>query len=317
MIRRVVLILIALFVSHSAAAQMSDDYRFVGTVVDPAGKPIKDVQVTLRNVANGDRIVFKTHGDGTFDRRMIPAAKYEAVFEKAGYSTRTQPFDWSVSTEETETVEVKVVMQSDQDATKKALSKQAAQLYDDAYAALAKNDCATAAGKANELLKMGAGDYEYAVRFILARCHANQQELPQAVEEYRRVIALKPDFFEAHYDLATVLEKQGQHDAALMEYAEADSLKSGNFDVNFNRGAILLQQNKYDEARPHLEKATQIDSTNATAFKALGYAYLQGEHKDMQAARRNLERYLALKPDAPDAQDVRGIIADLKKASTP
>jgi hypothetical protein len=35
----------------------------------------------------------------------------------------------------------------------------------------------------------------------------------------------------------------------------------------------------------------------------------------MEAARRYLERYLALKPDAPDATEIRAIIAEMGKTS--
>jgi tetratricopeptide (TPR) repeat protein len=317
MIRRFVFTLLATLAVCTAHAQLVEDYRFIGRVVDTSGKPVTDARVTLRDLDTGARIEFETDKDGRFDRRMIPAARYEATFEKAGFAPFRQPFDWSVSTDETETVEVQVVLQGEKDRARQEMGKKQAALYEEAYAALQKNDCAQATANATQILEMGAGDYEYAVRFIIARCHAVQNRNAEAIAEYEKVLALKPDFFEARFDLATALEKQGQHDAAIEQYDQAAALKPDNVEVQYNVGAILLQRQLFDRARPYLQRATELDSTHAMASKALGFAYLQGEPKDLNAAKRYLERYLALKPDAEDATEIRAVIAELKKSTTP
>lgn len=313
--RVLAVVLCVFFAAATAHAQMQEEYRFKGIVVDGSGMPVPTVRITLRDVGNGSRIEFTSKVDGTFDRRMIPHARYEAFFEKAGYTTYTQEFDWSASPREVETVEAKVVLRSQADeaaAAKKAMGEKAAKLYEESYQALEKNDCATATGKANEILKLGAGEYEYAVRFILARCAAMQNKLPDAAAEYGRVLALKPDFFEAQFDLASVLEQQGQHKEALQAYEKAAALKPNDAEVRYSLGAMLLKQNQFDQALPHLEAAASIDSTHALAAKALGFAYLQSEKKDLAAARRSFERYLALDPKAPDAAEIRDLIAELK-----
>ena len=312
MTRRSAFVLCALVAVSAAYAQMQEEYRFQGSVVDTNGKAIPSVRITLRDVSNGSRIEFTSKGDGTFDRRMIPHARYEAFFEKAGYSTHSQEFDWSNPPREVETVVAKIVLRSEADSAKKAMGDKAAKLYEESYQALENEDCATASAKANEILKLGAGEYEYAVRFILARCRAMQNNMPEAAAEYRRVLALKPDFFEAQFDLASVLETEGKHDEALKEYEKAAALKPQDAEVRYNVGAMLLKQNQFDQALPHLQAAASIDSTHALAAKALGFAYLQSEKKDLAQARRYLERYLALEPDAPDAAQIREIVAELK-----
>jgi len=315
MMRRVVLIVMTVLAVGVAQAQMVEDYRFKGRVLDGAGKPIADVKITLRDIESGTRFEFETHEDGRFDRRMIPHAKYEAVFAKQGYATHTQMFDWSMSTDDVETVEVQVVLSSDSERARQEMGKKAAALYEEAYAALQKNDCGQAGAKAREILTLGAGGYEYAVRFIMARCHAVQGQNAEAIAEYEKVLALKPDFFEARFDLATLLEKQGQHDAALEQYDQAAALRPDNVEVQYNVGAMLLQRQMFERARVYLQNAVDLDSTHAEAAKGLGFAYLQGETRDMEAARRYLERYLALKPDAPDATEIRAIIAEMGKTS--
>lgn len=317
MIRRIILVLVAVLVVRVAHAQMVDDYRFKGKVVDDAGKPIAGALLTLRDLEAGSRIEIKTHEDGTFDRRMIPAARYELIIEKPGFAPQKQAFDWSASPDETETVEVQVVLRSEKEDARQAMGKKAAALYEESYAALSKNDCATASAKANEILTIGAGDYEYAVRFILGRCHAVNNENADAIVEYEKVLALKPDFFEARFDLATTLEKEGQHDAALEQFEQAAALKPADASVQYNVGALLLQQQQFDRARPYLQTAADLDSTHALAAKALGFACLQGEKKDTVTAQRYLERYLQLEPQAADAAEVRAIVAELNKSPKP
>jgi tetratricopeptide (TPR) repeat protein len=317
MIRRIILALVIVLVVRVAHAQMVEDYRFRGKVVDDAGKPIAGAVITLRDLEGGSVIEIKTHDDGTFDRRMIPAARYEFAIEKPGFAPQKQTFDWSASTKETETVEVQVVLRTQKEDARQAMGKKAAALYEESYTALSKNDCATASAKAKEILTLGAGDYEYAVRFILGRCHAVNNENVQAIAEYEKVLALKPDFFEARFDLATTLEKQGQHDAAIEQYEQAAALKPSDAEVQYNVGALLLQRQKVDRARPYLQTAADLDSTHALAAKALGFAYLQGDNKDTVAARRYLERYLKLEPGAADAAEVRSIVAELKKTPKP
>ncbi|HEX6790919.1 MAG TPA: tetratricopeptide repeat protein [Candidatus Krumholzibacteria bacterium] len=301
---------------YPAHAQMVEDYRFKGRVLDEGGKPIAEAKITLRNLEDGSRIEFKTDKDGTFDRRMIPAARYEATIAKDGFAPQTQTFDWSASTNETEIVEVQIVLSTEKSKVRQEMGKKAAALYEESYAALQQNDCPTATTKARQILDMGAGDYEYAVRFIIARCHAIQDQPGEAITEYEKVLALRPDFFEARFDLAAMLEKQGQHDAAIEQYEQAAALKPDDVEVQYNVGALLLQRQLFDRARTHLQRAVEIDSTHALAAKGLGFAYLQGESKDTAAARRYLERYLALQPDATDATEIRALIAEIKKGTT-
>lgn len=68
---------------------------------------------------------------------------------------------------------------------------------------------------------------------------------------------------------------------------------------------------RFDAARPHLESALVADSTHALACKALGYAYLQAEPRNLAGTRRVLQRYLMLQPAAADTAQVRALLREL------
>jgi tetratricopeptide (TPR) repeat protein len=311
--RKIIALLIALQISTAAVhAQLVEDYRFKGTVTDLAGKPIPEVQVTFQETVTRAVIAFKTSEAGIFDRRMIPHGTYEVRFEKPGYVTRVETFDWKANAPDTIVKEAQIQLESEGERARRELGKKEAKLYEAAYAALAAGDCAAAKKNADELLGLGAGTYEYAVRFVLARCHAMQEEIDAAIEEYRRVAALKPDLFEAHFDLGLVLAKKGSPDAALEEFAKAAEIKPSDAETQYNMGAILFQKKDLEAARPHLEKAVASDSTHAQAAKVLGFVLLQSEQKDLVGAERMLRRYLALQPGARDAEQIRDVVKSLE-----
>jgi tetratricopeptide (TPR) repeat protein len=298
-----------LFCSTLARAQLSEDYRFQGEVVDQQGKPIPSVQVILHDAGTGTRIVFVTNADGTFDRRMVPRGTYDATFSKAGYVPFLDRFDWSAESAQTIVKVARIVLESDVDRARKELGKKEAKLYEEAYAALTANDFPTARRKAEELLELGAGSYEYAVRFVIARAEAMQGELDPAVAEYGRVLALKPDLFEAHFDLAGVYEKEGKIDEALKEFARAAEINPTDAETQYDLGVILLKQKQdYEQAKVHLAKAIELDPTHSQATKALGFANLWAEKQNVPEGVRLLKRYLELEPKAGDSAQVMEVV---------
>ena len=317
--KHVLLALVAVLgLASRSSAQLVEDYRFKGDVVDKQGKPIPEVRIIFRNVASGQRIVFKTEKDGSFDRRLIPHGVYEVAFEKEGYEAVTQNFDWQETSAGTIEREGHIVLESAQERRERELQdnrvqlgKKAAKLYEQAYAALTSGDCPGASAKAREILETGAGGFEYAVRFVIARCHNQNNELDAAAAEYRKVLELKPELFEAQFDLASVLQRQGNEAASLEAYRKAAELNPNDAEVHYATGAILFRADRADEARPHLEHAVELDPSHAQAHKALALALLAGEQKDLAKVRQLLERYLELSPGAADNQQIQALLKEL------
>ena len=298
-------------------AQFQEDYRFKGRFLDTKGQPIANVHATFRNIENGARIEFSSRGDGTFDRRMIPAGTYEVQFEKSGYITRVEQFGWIAAASRTILKEAEIVLESQGAHAARELDQKGQKLYKEAYAALESNDCATATTKSRELLAAGAGEREYAIRFLLARCEAMAGDNQAAAAEYALVVALNPKLFEGHFDYAGVLEKLGEHDRALAEYAQAAELNPSSADTQYNMSAIYFARQDFDAATTHLQKTIALDSTYAAAHKVLGLTALQAKPADLAAARRMLTRYLELDPTAGDADEIRTVLREIEAMQSP
>ena len=170
----------------------------------------------------------------------------------------------------------------------------------------------------------------------------NQAVLEARLEEkmrlYRAAIQLDPSLFEVHYNLALALEKTGRRAEAVEQYRETLRLRPAYTAAALNLGAALYAEKRYAEAidvyREALARDARSEATRnnlAEAYRAAGardqarreferllkdnpdYApahyglgvLLDDERGDRQRAAEHYRRYLALAPQAADAQQVR------------
>jgi regulator of sirC expression with transglutaminase-like and TPR domain len=70
-----------------------------------------------------------------------------------------------------------------------------------------------------------------------------------------------------------------------------------------NLKVIYAQSHEYERAIDAVEKILVVDPATADHYRTLGY--LHGSALSLDKAVENLERYLALAPDAEDAEQVR------------
>ena len=116
-----------------------------------------------------------------------------------------------------------------------------------------------------------------------AREHAAQDirawRFSIAKDELDRVLAVTPNDPVAHLYYGELYRLEAQH-------AERPEER-----------APLLEQ-----ARQAYERAAALDSAYADPFRQLGLLYFQS--RDTEKAKEAFRKYLALKPDAPDAQRV-------------
>lgn len=134
----------------------------------------------------------------------------------------------------------------------------------------------------------------------------------RALEALRGAVRLSPDAFvpRLNYGIAYLEKKQ---------FAEAESNLRLALQKNDNSpsahmylGITLISLRRYDEAERELQRAVSLKGgdTMAQAHKLLGALYWQkGQFK--QAADQ-LEVYLKLAPNAPDAQRIRTTVKELR-----
>ncbi len=123
---------------------------------------------------------------------------------------------------------------------------------------------------------------------------AEQGKLDEAVASYRRALELKPDFAEAHYNLANALSDQGKLEEALAGYRRALELKPDYAAAHCNLGHVRKELGDLSGADASFRAALQHDSRFAFAHYKL--AELLGgrlPEEDLAAERQLLARDIA------------------------
>jgi Flp pilus assembly protein TadD/4-amino-4-deoxy-L-arabinose transferase-like glycosyltransferase len=101
---------------------------------------------------------------------------------------------------------------------------------------------------------------------------AQEGKTAEAVEQYRRALALVPDDAQGQYDMGMLLMKLGRYDEAVAHFRAAAEADPG-FVMAYNRwGVALGMQGRFDEAVRCFERALQIKPDHFESYNDLGFA---------------------------------------------
>ena len=136
-------------------------------------------------------------------------------------------------------------------------------------------------------------------------------QVTKAVEVLREAVRLDPDAFPARLNLGIALLEAKQFAGAEEQLREAVKRNGNAPTAHMYLGITLLRLSKFDEAEPELLVATKANSVQLSmANYYLGGLYWR-KH-DYPRAVEQLEKYVTLEPNAPDAERVRATIKDLR-----
>ncbi len=106
-------------------------------------------------------------------------------------------------------------------------------------------------------------------RTNLAVVLIQENQIPQAIEQCRIVLAEDPESVGAHTNLGKAFYAQGRLAEALAQYQRVLEIDPENVDAMASVGAILAQQGQLDAGIAILQKALIIDPDNAMAQRNL------------------------------------------------
>ena len=134
-------------------------------------------------------------------------------------------------------------------------------------------------------------------------CETQPELLAQAVEKYRQVLDLTPEWVDAHINLGVALYQMGRADEARAEFLSAVQLDPLNGISRYNLGCVLEEQGEIDQAIDHLERAVRALPAHADVHFNLALAYeKRGERR---LAREQWVLYLRHAPDGAWADQAR------------
>jgi Flp pilus assembly protein TadD len=122
-----------------------------------------------------------------------------------------------------------------------------------------------------------------------------KRDYGSAVDEYARVVELRPDFPEAYNNLGVAYRKKGNLDKALESFNRALKLRQDYSEARSNRGWVYVEQGKWREARADFEQALRVNAHDEGAL--YGLSHVLKEARDYAGAEQALSQLMAQSPN--------------------
>lgn len=299
-----------LFVLALASAASAQTGMLKGKVVDTKDAPVEGAKVTITAKGMKNTREVKTNKKGEWVQIGLFPGEYSITAEKDGDAGTVGT---RVAIGENPEVMIRVGRAGPSpEATAKAAALQKS--FDEGVALSKSGDFDGSIAKFNEAIAQAPNchDCYYNIGFA----HSQKKEWDKAEVAYKKATELKPDYAEAWNGLANAYNTQKKLDLALEATANAAKYGGaagggGNASALYNQGVILWNQSKYAEAKEKFDAASKADPKYADAHYRLGMANLN--LGDMPGAVAAFEGYLKAAPTGEYAEQVKGILASIKK----
>lgn len=300
----------ALFVLTLVSAASAQTGMLKGKVLDASEAPVEGAKVTITAKGMKNTRELKTNKKGEFVQIGLFPGDYSITAEKDG---NAGTIGTRVGIGENPEVLIKVgrAGPSPEVAAKAAALQKS---FDEGVAMSKSGDFDGSIAKFNEAIAQAPNchDCYYNIGFA----HAQKKEWDKAEVAYKKATELKPDYAEAWSGLANTYNQQKKLELAFeasnnaAKYGGAGG-GGGSASALYNQGVILWNQSKYAEAKEKFAAAAKADPNYSDAHYRLGMANLN--LGDMPGAAAAFEGYLKAAPTGEYAEQVKGILASIKK----
>ena len=291
-----------------------------GQVISPGNQPMgRRISVRLVTESRGDRIAV-TNERGVFAFTGVPSGVYTIVIEK---EEPFEPFSQMVE----------VVQLAGSPPSTYPLS-------------IRLKLKPSAIGKPSVVNTAFAGVPKEAIEhYEKAALAAKNGKRDESIAQLKSAVAIHADFMVAHNELGIQYMKGGDLVNAEAAFAQVLRIQPEAETPTLNRGMILVELKRYEDAEPLLRKSVKTNPKSAlaryflgtalanlgkfdeaqnelTAALAAGGPEMKEGHRvlaiiysskgDKKRAAKELEAYLKLAPDAPDAEILKQMIKQWK-----
>ena len=139
------------------------------------------------------------------------------------------------------------------------------------------------------------------VRGDLAYALQQQNKTIQAVDAYRTAIALAPEDGYVRRMYAGLLMRLQRWDEAIAQLDKVVAERPDDFEAQYNLGVACGFARRFEEARRHLEAALQVNPKHASSLHAIGATYVQ--ENNLAKAAEYFRKALAVDPTHARARE--------------
>jgi tetratricopeptide (TPR) repeat protein len=174
-------------------------------------------------------------------------------------------------------------------------------------------DFASEAGASARVAELPRGEGEgprSALEWFERGCQLDSEtaRLGEAIDAYRRALALDPTLADAHCNLGTAHYNRGERELARAEYEAALRQDPAHREANFNLANMLEEGGRREAAVHHYKRTLEADPCFSDAH--LNLALLYEKLRVTRRARDHWRRYLQLAPDGSWAEVARRRLRD-------
>ncbi|HET9838111.1 MAG TPA: tetratricopeptide repeat protein [Candidatus Angelobacter sp.] len=141
---------------------------------------------------------------------------------------------------------------------------------------------------------------------LLGDLHRQHERFDEARTEYARAISADPQYVNPAYGLAAIAMREKKWDEAVQRTEQVVKMNAFAFPLAylFNAAANYNQQ-KFDAAEESARKFKTLDTEHSHPDVCLLLSYIYSRRQDYAAAAREIREYLAVMPEAPDAESLK------------
>ena len=132
----------------------------------------------------------------------------------------------------------------------------------------------------------------------------------EALEAFRKMLEIQPESYSANKNIGEILGARKMYQEALPYFQKASELSTTDPDASYNLGACLINLQALEKATAAFTRAKELKPDLAPAYYQLGMIYVN-QNKKLEAIQ-NLEKFIELAPDDPNAAVAKQILAFLK-----
>lgn len=144
----------------------------------------------------------------------------------------------------------------------------------------------------NECMKLKPDYWE--ARYLGAYILQLQGRTNEAIDHYKKYVAVRQNDIQARINLGTLLRKAGDYPDAEEHYKKAIEINFYSFPAHYNLANVLIDQHKTEEALKELKACQKLQPRNAWVHNNLGVIYQKRNY--LEEAEEEFVRALRLDP---------------------
>jgi Flp pilus assembly protein TadD len=304
--------------NETTNSNMGGNHYIVGTVFWPSGKPVNTrLRLKLVSMARGE-VLAMTDDSGRFVFSRVAVGSYSIVIDRdENFEAVTQFVDVEPNrTSQTYSVSIRLSDKSKPstkpgvvDTKTASVPKRALEFYEKANKLSAEKDHRGAI----EQLRLAVAEHQnYADAYNeMGVQYMRINELEKAAEVLDAALKIKPDAFEPLLNKGIALFRLARYGDAEGLLRSAIGVKKDSALAHYYLGRCLTSLERFDDAEKELNTSIKIGGGEMNeAHRMLANLFIT--KGDDSRAVEELELYLKLVPQAPDAVKLREVIRQLK-----